>query len=158
MILEGLIENSLSGEIDSRIREQDGYKITMSRATVNEGEIVNEETPDFIGVIALASGFRRNSNFSLPTIDVNMAISIVTRKECDPTAQKHEALVEIIANMLSSWHKFPQQLSVLDNSKFKVGELFMNGGSGRIDNNGAWSDTINFSLRGSEIFSSNNSI
>lgn len=154
MILEGLIENSLSGEIDTRIREQDidGYKITMSRATVNEGEIVNEETPDFIGVIALASGFRRNSNFSLPTIDVNMAISIVTRKECDPTAQKHEQLVETISNMLSSWHKWPNQVSVLDNAKFKVGELFMNGGSGRTDNNGAWCDTINFYLRGSEIF------
>jgi len=155
MILEAQLEQKIVGQL-SAISELSSYQILTSRQTVEDGKVI-EEDDDKDGVVVVASGFRTNDNFSLPMIDVPVALQIMTRTEFDPTSQLHESVIEKIADKLSYWHKFPSPMTTaLTTPKFSVGELYMSGGTGRrMDKtNKCWSETIDFKIRGSEVFTS----
>lgn len=86
---------------------------------------------------------------------MGMTISILTRTELDPTSSKHDAIVEAIADLLSRWHKYGDEMSTaLTSEKFLAGELRMDGGTARVfdSTNATWQETISFSIRGSEKF------
>lgn len=105
--------------------------------------------------VAVACGFRQNDAFSLSPITVNAAVTVMTRTETDTRSELHDAVVEAVADLLSSWHKYGEPMSAaLSNEKFLAGELRMDGGSARVldDLTNTWRDTLNFSIRGAEKF------
>ena len=84
-----------------------------------------------------------------------MSITVMTRSELDPTSEYHDHVVESIADLLSRWHKYGEEMSTaLTTEKFLAGELRMDGGTNRTydTTNSTWSETITFSIRGSEKF------
>ena len=84
-----------------------------------------------------------------------VSITIMSRTELDPTSEKHDKVVETIADLLSRWHKYGEAMSeVFTSDKFLAGELRMDGGSNRTydTTTSTWSETINFSIRGAEKF------
>lgn len=105
--------------------------------------------------VAVASGFRQNDAFSLTPITVPVSVAVVTRTETDVQSQKHDEVVEAIADKLSFWHKYGHDMCrALSSDKFLAGELRMDGGSVRTYDNTThtWRDTFNFSIRGAEKF------
>ena len=84
-----------------------------------------------------------------------LSISILTRVELDTTSEEHDRIVEAISDLLSRWHKYGEEMSqALTTNKFFAGELRMDGGTARIfdPTKATWSETISFSIRGSEKF------
>lgn len=84
-----------------------------------------------------------------------MSVSVMTRSEMDPTSEKHDKIIETIADMLSRWHKFGEEMSqVFTTDKFLAGELRMDGGTARTydSTTGTWSETLTFTIRGAEKF------
>jgi len=91
----------------------------------------------------------------LTPITVNASIAIITRLETDVESETHDEIVETIANKLSYWHKYGVPMAeALSNEKFLAGELRMDGGSARTFDSmtNTWRDTLNFSIRGAEIY------
>lgn len=75
--------------------------------------------------------------------------------ELDTNSEEHDRIVEAVANLLSRWHKFGNEMSeALTSDKFFAGELRMDGGTARVfdTTNATWYETISFSIRGSEKF------
>lgn len=152
MILEAQIEQNILSSIES-IDELSSYQIVTSRQVGDQ--IADIEEANTSGVIAIASGFRANDQFSLSPITINFTITVATRVETDSTSEIHEKAIEAIADKLSYWHKYGNQMSqALSTQKVLVGELRMDGGTGRTYDkvNSIWSESISFSLRGSEKF------
>lgn len=84
-----------------------------------------------------------------------MSIAVMTRAELDPTSELHDHVVERIADLLSRWHKYGDEMTdALTSEKFLAGELRMDGGTNRVydTTNSTWSETLTFSIRGSEKF------
>ena len=105
--------------------------------------------------MAVACGFRQNDAFSLSPISMPMSITIMTRSELDPTSEYHDTVVESIADLLSRWHKYGDEMTdALTTEKFLAGELRMDGGTNRVydTTNSTWSETLTFTIRGSEKF------
>ena len=103
--------------------------------------------------IAVACGFRQNDAFSLTPITLSAALTVVTRIEQDSTSEKHDLVVEAVADLLSHWHRNGHEMEqMLSSDKFLAGELRMDGGSARMldQNTKTWQDTIQFSIRGAE--------
>ena len=64
-------------------------------------------------------------------------------------------MVEVVADLLSRWHKFGEEMSeVMTSEKFFAGELRMDGGGYRTydSTTGTWTETLTFSIRGAEKF------
>ena len=79
----------------------------------------------------------------------------MTRSELDPTSEYHDSVVERIVTLLSRWHKYGQEMSdALTTEQFLAGELRMDGGTNRTYDtmNSTWSETLTFTIRGSEKF------
>lgn len=86
---------------------------------------------------------------------MSISVTVMTRVELDSTSETHDKVVEAIADKLSYWHKFGNEMSnVFMNDKFFAGELRMDGGTARTydSTNRVWSETLSFSIRGSEKF------
>lgn len=152
MILEAKLEENILSAFE-QIPELSVCQFVTSRQTMNNGEVMDEEGKD--AIVAINSGYRTNDSFSLSPITVPVAVVLMTRVEKDPTGQLHETLVEKIADKISYWHKFGQQMTEdLSGSKFMAGELRMTGGSGRVfdKQNKIFKDSFQFDIRGSEIF------
>lgn len=84
-----------------------------------------------------------------------MSIAVMTRAELDPTSELHDHVVERIADLLSRWHKYGDEMTdALTSEKFLAGELRMDGGTNRVydTTNSTWSETLTFTIRGSEKF------
>lgn len=129
-------------------------QIVGSRTVAPQGE-TKEEEDTAKTVVAVACGFRQNDAFSLSPITMPLTISILTRVELDTTSEEHDRIVEAIADLLSRWHKYGEEMSqALTTDKFFAGELRMDGGTARIfdPTNATWSESISFSIRGSEKF------
>lgn len=106
-------------------------------------------------MVAVAVGFRTHDNFSLTPISVPVTIALTTRAEMDATGEAHEKVLEVIADLLSEWHKDGVTMtSALSSGKFFAGELRMNGGSGKQFDSARsiWIESITFTIRGSERF------
>lgn len=150
-----LLERQLEIDLIDAFRSLPGLsaaQIVGSRATGGE----KTEDASSPCVVAVVCGFRSNDAFSLTPITVSASVSIVTRIEMDPSSEIHDQIVEEIANKLSYWHKFGNAMTEeLSSDRFFAGELRMDGGTGRICDQSArtWSETISFSIRGSEKFS-----
>lgn len=129
-------------------------QIVGSRTVAPQGE-TKEEEDTAKTIVAVACGFRQNDAFSLSPITMPLSISILTRVELDTTSEEHDRIVEAIADLLSRWHKYGDEMSqALTTEKFFAGELRMDGGTARIfdPTKATWSETISFSIRGSEKF------
>lgn len=153
MIIERQLENQLIDYLKNRTDLTDVY-IVGSRDIAAVGK-TKSEAEDKTTIIAVACGFRQNDAFSLSLISMPLSITIMSRTELDPTSQKHDIVVEIIADLLSYWHKYGNVMSeVFVSDKFLPGELRMDGGSNRTFDNttSTWHETINFSIRGAEKF------
>lgn len=127
-------------------------QIVGSRTVAPQGE-TKEEEDTAKTIVAVACGFRQNDAFSLTPITMPLSISILTRVELDTTSEEHDRIVEAIADLLSRWHKYGDEMSqALTTEKFFAGELRMDGGTARIfdPTKATWSETISFSIRGSE--------
>lgn len=86
---------------------------------------------------------------------MNLALVVITRTETDVQSDIHDKVVEAIADRISYWHKYGNELSpIFSNEKFLAGELRMDGGSARSFDTmtNTWRDTFNFSIRGAEKF------
>lgn len=86
---------------------------------------------------------------------MNLALVVITRTETDVQSDTHNEVVEAIADKISYWHKYGNELSsIFSNEKFLAGELRMDGGSARSFDSmtNTWRDTFNFSIRGAEKF------
>jgi len=84
-----------------------------------------------------------------------ISISILTRTELDPTSEKHDMVVEAIADKISYWHKYSEAMGeTFTTDKFLAGELRMDGGTARVYDatNSTWQETISLSIRGAEKF------
>ena len=113
------------------------------------------EESDRQSVIAVACGFRTHDAFSLSPISIPVTITVMTRTELDPSSKVHDQVVEEIADHLSRWHRFGEEMtSALTSDRFFAGELRMDGGSGRTYSSATqtWNETISFTVRGSEKF------
>ena len=83
-------------------------------------------------------------------------MTIVTRVEDDAGQERHNAVVEAISDKLSYWHKVGNAMQdALTTASCIANELKMDGGSESTydDMQHIWTDTINISIRGAEIFS-----
>ena len=153
MILESQVEQQLQKEF-AKLTELDTYQIMQSRQ-VNEDGSRNEDDVSKSGIIMITTGFRQHDQFSLSPITLQANITVITRTEIDYTSAKHEKAVEAIANLLSYWHKFPQPMTTaLTTEKFAVGELRIDGGTGKTYNktDSIFQETIKITLRGTEKF------
>lgn len=111
MMIERQLEETLISQL-SALSELSSAQIVGSRTTAPQGE-TKEEKDEKASIVAVACGFRSNDAFSLSPITVSMSISIMTRTELDPTSAGHDAIVEAIANMLSRWHKYGNEMSTV---------------------------------------------
>ena len=112
------------------------------------------EDTDVDSVVVVATAMRSHDAFSLPMINVPVAISIVTRIERDKTREKHNALTEKIVNKLSYWHKFADEFgNTFTTNSFLAGEIYLQGGASQLDpNSRVWTTVVNCQIRGSERF------
>ena len=153
MMIERKLENDLA-DVFKNMPELSDTQIICSREIAQVGKTkVEDDTKTTI--VAVACGFRQNDAFSLSPINISVSVTIMTRAELDSTSEKHDTVVEAIADRISYFHKFGLVMSQLfTNEKFYAGELRMDGGTPRTydSNTCTWSDTINFSIRGSEKF------
>ena len=147
MMLERQLEIDIADQLSS-MNELSDVQIVCSRSgTKNEVQSKS--------AVAIACAFRQNDSFSLTPITVNSSIAVVTRTETDTNSEQQDKVVEAIANKLSYWHKYGQPMAeALSNEKFLAGELRMDGGSARTFDQmtNTWRDTLNFSIRGAEIY------
>lgn len=153
MVIERMLEDAVISAL-SALDGLDGAQIVGSRSVAPQGQ-TKEEEDQASSIVAVACGFRQNDAFSLTPITMSMSISIMTRAELDPTSEKHDEIVEAVADLLSRWHKYGNEMQeALSNEKFLAGELRMDGGSARIydSTTATWSETISFSIRGAEKF------
>ena len=153
MIIERQLEDAFITTL-SAMSELSCAQIVGSRTVAPQGE-TKEEEDTAKTIVAVACGFRQNDAFSLSPITMPMSISILTRVELDTTSEEHDRIVEAIADLLSRWHKYGDEMSqALTTEKFFAGELRMDGGTARIfdPTKATWSETISFSIRGSEKF------
>ena len=153
MIIERQLENAFIATL-SAMPDLSAAQIVGSRTVAPTGQ-TKEENDTATTVVAVACGFRQNDAFSLSPVTMPLTISIVTRAELDPTSESHDKVVEAIADLLSRWHKYGDEMSeALTTSKFLAGELRMDGGSARVydKTNAAWQETLSFSIRGAEKF------
>ena len=153
MIIERELENKLISEL-SALFEDDNIQFVGSRSVTEDGKLLTEKD-NVKTIIAVGTGYRSHDAFSLPMIDIKVSLVICTRIELDPTATYHENLIEKLTDVLSYWHfKGVEMEYKLSTEKFVAGELRLTGGSGRITDktNNVWSDTINFEIRGTQIF------
>ena len=80
--------------------------------------------------MAVAAGFRQHDSFSLNMVTLPVTLTIVTRVEGDAEQEKHNAVVEAIANVLNYWHKYGDEMQeALSTYKCVANELKMDGGS-----------------------------
>ena len=152
MVLEGQVEDRIAAQI-SELCGPEGISVTCSRGIPDEG--TKGEYGGFTSIVGIAAGFRQHDAFSLSPISVPFNVTVGTRIENDPDGTVHEALVERIAGLLSDWHRHGDAMtSALSTPSFFAGELRMDGGSGRSYDRerSLWLDSIQFTVRGSEIF------
>jgi len=155
MMIERQLEAAFAERLRSMPEMADAY-VVSSREPAPRGETKSEGDAR-ASVVAVACGFRQNDAFSLSPVTMQMSVSVVTRAEMDPTSGKHDAAVEAVADLLSRWHKYGEEMSeALTTDKFLAGELRMEGGTPRVYDSaaGAWSETLTFAVRGSEKFPS----
>lgn len=148
MILEAMLEEKLVGEL-SALPELSGAQIIGSRLEQKT------ESAEAGSVVAVASGFRQNDAFSLSPINVPVTITVVTRVEDDARSSRHNEIVEAVADRLSYWHKFQDDMTeALTTRKFAAYELRMDGGSTQTFDDAlrVWSDSMNVTIRGAEKF------
>ena len=153
MIIERQLEDAFITTL-SAMSELSCAQIVGSRTVAPQGE-TKEEEDTAKTIVAVACGFRQNDAFSLSPITMPLSISILTRVELDTNSEEHDRIVEAIADLLSRWHKYGEEMSeALTTDKFFAGELRMDGGTARIfdPTKATWSETISFSIRGSEKF------
>ncbi len=153
MLIERQLENDFIAELKS-MPELSASQVVGSREVAAAGETKSEEDTKAT-IVAVACGFRQNDAFSLSPISMPMSITIMTRSELDPTSEYHDAVVESIADLLSRWHKYGDEMAdALTTEKFLAGELRMDGGTNRVYDsmNSTWSETLTFTIRGAEKF------
>lgn len=146
MILEGLLEQKIVEQLSS-IDSLSGTQFIASRSV--------DKTEDGDSVVAVAAGFRQHDSFSLTPVTLPVTFTIVTKVEEDVEQQKHNTIVEAIADKLSYWHKFGTAMQdALTTEKCVANELKMDGGSESTfdDTQRIWTDIINISIRGAEKF------
>ena len=154
MLIERTLENDLVNILKT-LPELSVAQVVGSRTIPEDEYDTKTEEADKASVIAVVCGFRSQDAFSLSLITINASVTILTRVEMDPSSELHDKIVEAIANKLSYWHKFGNIMTnELSSEKFFAGELRMDGGTGRIvdKTNRLWTETIQFSIRGSEKF------
>lgn len=106
-------------------------------------------------ILAIATGFRTHDNFSLSPVTIPITFTLCTKVEVDETSENHNSILETLINKLSYWHKHGDEMTDdLSVEKCKCYELKIDGGtSQKYDKaNHIWTDTINISIRGAEIF------
>ena len=153
MIIERQLENAFMSTL-SAMSDLSAAQIVGSRTIAAAGQTKSEDSTAPT-VVAVACGFRQNDAFSLSPISMPMSITIMTRSELDPTSEYHDTVVESIAALLSRWHKYGDEMTdALTTEKFLAGELRMDGGTNRVydTTNSTWSETLTFTIRGSEKF------
>ena len=153
MIIERQLENAFMSTL-SAMPDLSAAQIVGSRTIAAAGQTKSEDSTAPT-IVAVACGFRQNDAFSLSPISMPMSITIMTRSELDPTSEYHDTVVESIADLLSRWHKYGEEMSeALTTEKFLAGELRMDGGTNRVydTTNSTWSETLTFTIRGSEKF------
>lgn len=154
MMIERQIENDLI-DVFKEMPELADAQVVGSREIAQTGKTKSEDDTKTT-IVAVACGFRQNDAFSLSPITLAVSITIMTRVELDSTSEVHNRVVEAIADKLSYWHKFGNEMSeVFTNEKFFAGELRMDGGTSRTYDSmtSTWSETLNIAIRGSEKFS-----
>lgn len=150
-----LIERQLEDDFITTLKsmpELSASQVVGSREVAADGETKTEDD-SHATIVAVACGFRQNDAFSLTPITMSMSITVMTRPELDPTSEEHSQVIEAVADLLSNWHKDGNAMTeALSNRKFFAGELRMDGGTARTYDSmtQTWSETINFSIRGSE--------
>lgn len=153
-----MIERQLEKDLVDAFKEMPELadaQVVGSREVAQAGKTKSEEDTK-ASVVAVACGFRQNDAFSLSPITLAVSVTVMTRVELDSTSEVHDRAVEAIADKLSYWHKYGNEMSeVFTNDKFFAGELRMDGGTARTydDMNSTWTETLSFSIRGSEKFS-----
>lgn len=154
MTLETQIENRLIEKL-GEMQELSACQIVGSRqiAATDTQTIADDVSADT--VIAIHTGYRQHDAFSLSPITVPITIAMSTRIEKDKSGRRHESVFEAVSDQLSYWHKFSDDFT----SDFTLpgvfcGEIRMTGGSGRSfdQTDDVWTDTIQFSIRGSEKY------
>lgn len=153
MLIERQLEDIFIQKLES-IPALSDTQIVGSRTVASSGNTKSEDGAKK-NVVAVVCGFRQNDAFSLSPITMPMSITIMTRTELDPTSESHDKVVESIVDLLSRWHKFGAEMSeALTTEKFLAGELRMDGGTNRTydSQTRTWSETLTFSIRGSEKF------
>ena len=146
--------NELRAELSAQVPALAEVQIIGSRNVAEDG-LTKTEQASKASIITVACGFRQNDAFSLSPITLPFALTVMTRTELDPTSQKHDDVVEFVADLLSRWHKFGEEMSeAMTSDKFFAGELRMDGGSYRTydSTTGTWTETLTFSIRGAEKF------
>lgn len=153
MMLEQHLESKLIDDIRDALADLGDVKVELigSRLPSAETIVKGEHDASAAVTIIVAMGLRAHDAFSVPTVNVSGTVDISTRIELSANGASHEAVVEKIVGLFSSYQCDVEDFSeYFSASDFYATELRLDGGAGKNFDSGkaAWSEAINFTFRG----------
>lgn len=152
MLVERAVEKKIKDAIAAQLVD---CEVIGSWEPSDAGAVKGQHDNSAKAVVSIYVAPRSHDSFSLPTVNMSGAVSIVARAEMCPTMAEVSEVYEAVSSLLDGWHydtqAFSEAISIED--KFFATEIRLDGG----DNvsydktNEAWTVSISFTIRGTVI-------
>lgn len=148
-----LIEQQLEAGIASAIGALDipGAAVSTSRGVADDGKVKGEFDAGAAVSISVTAGIRQHDEFSLPTSNIPIAVTVVTRGEMSATGAAHEDAVEKIVELVERWHQDADAMSsALSTDTLFAAAIRSDGGVSKTysEEDLCWTETVSFTVRG----------